>query len=146
MKRHSIFHFLLSLTLFLSTVACEKNDIIPDYELVGTSTATIAEIALPNDTLAPGEEVVVTLYYVNLDEDPAASIQLLEQIGSADFSEVTMLDESSAPLDEEITRSYTYTVPQADDGTDITLDMVLTSQRAFPQRERTSFVVFSPPE
>ncbi|MFP4092101.1 MAG: hypothetical protein ACLFT3_17465 [Cyclobacteriaceae bacterium] len=121
--------------------SCEKNDVLPDYELVGTSTATIASISVSDAEPVAGEEIVVTLYYVNLSEDPATEIRLLQSLGDADFTEVTTLDESSAAVSQEITRTFTYTVPSVDPGTGIDLDMVLSTQREFPQRERVSLEV-----
>lgn len=130
------------MVLAFALAACEKNEVLPDYQLVGTSTATIADISVSNDEPLPGEEITVTLYYVNLEEDPATEIELLEQVGSGDFTTITTLDESSASVSEEITRTYTYTVPDVEVGTSITLDMLLSSQtKEYPQRERVSIEV-----
>ena len=133
---------LVLIVLILGFSACVENDLLPDYEKVGTATATLAEISVSNDEPLAGEEVTVTLYYVNRPDDPATQIELLEQIGSGDFTSETTLDESSAAADQEITRTYAYTVPDVDAGTEITLDMLLSSQnREFPQRERVSLEV-----
>lgn len=131
--------------LVLGFSACAENDLLPDYELVGTATATIADISVSNDEPLVGEEVTVTLYYVNRPDDPATQIELLEQVGSGDFTTEVTLDESTAAADQEITRTYTYTVPDVEVGTEITLDMLLSSQnREFPQRERVSLEVSEP--
>jgi len=133
---------LVLMALFFGFSACVENDLLPDYEKVGTATATLAEISVSNDEPLAGEEVTVTLYYVNRPDDPATQIELLEQIGSGDFTSEVTLDESSAAADQEITRTYAYTVPDVDAGTEITLDMLLSSQnREFPQRERVSLEV-----
>ncbi len=133
---------LVLITLLFAFSACEENDLLPDYEKVGTATATLAEISVSKDEPLAGEEVTVTLYYVNRPDDPATQIELLEQIGSGDFTSEATLDESSAAADQEITRTYTYTVPNVEVGTEITLDMLLSSQnREFPQRERVSLEV-----
>lgn len=133
--------------LVLGFSACAENDLLPDYELVGTATATIADISVSNDEPLVGEEVTVTLYYVNRPDDPATQIELLEQVGSGDFTTEVTLDESTAAADQEITRTYTYTVPDVEVGTEITLDMLLSSQnREFPQRERVSLEVSEPEE
>ena len=141
-----IFNKIMALVVTVTTLsACAENDLLPDYELVGTATATIAEISVSNDEPLVGEEVTVTLYYVNRPDDPATQIELLKQVGSGDFITETTLDESSAAADQEITRTYTYTVPNVEVGTAITLDMVLSSQnREFPQRERVSLEVSEP--
>lgn len=126
----------------LALAACEKNEVLPGYEYVGTSTATLASISVSNDAPVAGEEVTITLYYVNMAEDPAAQLQLLQQIGGGDFSEISSFDESSAPVDKEVTRTFSYVVPaELDSGTVITFDMLLSSQKDFPQRERTSLEV-----
>jgi hypothetical protein len=129
--------FLLSLTF----TACEENDLLPDYEYVGTSTATLASIGVSNDEPAPGETIEVTMTYANTVEDPASQLRVLASVDGGDFTEVTTFDESSAPTNEEISRTFSYTVPNVDDGTEIDLDMVLSTQREFPQRERTSIEV-----
>lgn len=145
MKIYSKIFTLMALAF--AVAACEKNDVLPDYELVGTATSTIADISVSNSSPLPGEEVIVTFYYVNLASDPATEIELLEQIGSGDFTSETTLDESSAATGEEITRTYTYTVPDLEVGTEITLDMVLSSQnREFPQRERVNLEISEPEE
>ncbi len=146
MKTYSITFILFFLAISLTFVACEKNDQLPNYELLGTSTATIVEIDFPKDTVAQGEQVDVTFTYVNLTEDPIKSAQLLTKpdVEGADFTELTTLDQTSAPVDKEVTFTYTYTAPNVPDSTNVDIDMVLTSQKQFPQRERTSFVVSAP--
>lgn len=130
------------MVLAFALAACEKNEVLPDYQLVGTSTATIADISVSNDEPLPGEEIIVTLYYVNLEEDPVTSVELLEQIGDGEFSNVTTIDGLTLLTDGEVTQTYTYTVPDVEVGTSITLDMVLSSQtKEYPQRERVSIEV-----
>lgn len=120
---------------------CEENEELPGFQTVGTSTATIAEISLSNDEPEPGEEITITLYYINLAEDPVSELEVLQQVGDGDFTELTTMDESSAAVDAEITRTVNFTVPNVDSATVITLDMLLSSQKEFPQRERTSLTV-----
>ncbi|WPP53243.1 hypothetical protein [Catalinimonas niigatensis] len=123
-------------------LSCEDNEVLPDYEKVGTSTATVADISVSNAKPLPGEAIVVTINYVNLAEDPATEIELLAKVGSGNFGALTTLDESSAGISEEITRTYTYTVPDVEFGTVIILDMVLNSENSeFPQRERVTIEV-----
>ncbi len=141
MKYH-LYHLFLLLAIGLLAVACSKNEVLPDYALAGTSTATLAEISVSNDEPVAGEQVTVTLYYVNLGEDPAKQIMLLEKIGSSDtFTEIATLDESSASANAEVTRTFTYTVPAVPGKTGIVIDMVLRSQKEFPQRERVTLTV-----
>ncbi|MEK6477849.1 hypothetical protein WJR50_09955 [Catalinimonas sp. 4WD22] len=133
---------LVVMVLAFALAACEKNEVLPDYQLVGTSTATIADISVSNEEPLPGEEITVTLYYVNLEEDPVISVELLEQIGDGEFSTVTTINGTSVLTSAEVTQTYTYTVPDVEVGTSITLDMLLSSQtKEYPQRERVSIEV-----
>ncbi len=140
MKSLQIYYVFLICMAGSLMVACEENEVLPDHQTVGTSTATIAEISVSNEEPVPGEEVIVTVNYVNLTEDPAKSIQILEQIGDGSFAELTTIDASSDPVNEEVTQTFPYTV-SAVSGTTVLLDMVLTSQREFPQRERVTLSV-----
>ncbi len=142
MKNHHIYHLFILLATGLLTVACEKNEVLPDYALAGTSTVTLADISVSNEKPVAGEQVSVTLYYVNVGEDPAKQITLLEKVGGSDtFTEIVTLDESSAAVNAEVTRTFTYTVPAVPSKTDIVIDMVLRSQKEFPQRERVTLTV-----
>lgn len=142
MKNYKIFQLTIGLlVLGLLSVGCEENDELPDFQTVGTSTATLATISISNDEPDPGEEITITLYYVNMEEDPASQLQVLQKVGSADFSELTTMDESSAQVSSEITHTVNYTVPNVESGTAITFDMLLSSQKEFPQRERASLEV-----
>lgn len=142
MKNYNIFYLIAGwLVVGVLSWGCEENEALPDFQTVGTSTATIAEISLSNDEPEPGEEITITLYYINLAEDPASELEVLQRVGDGDFTELTTMDESSAEADAEITRTVNYTVPNVDSATVITLDMLLSSQKEFPQRERTSLTV-----
>lgn len=142
MKNYKIFHLIVSvLVTGVLSWGCEENEELPGFDTVGTSTATIAEISLSNDEPEPGEQITITLYYVNLAEDPASELQVLQKVGAGDFAELTTLDESSAQVASEITRTVNYTIPNVDSATVITLDMLLSSQKEFPQRERASLTV-----
>jgi hypothetical protein len=127
--------------LFVLTIACEENEQLPDLQTVGTSTATVVDLGLSNDAPQPGEQITLSINYVNLASDPASQIEVLEQIGDGDFTTLTQLDESSATPDSEISRTVAYTVPMLDSGTVVTMDMLLRTQREFPQRERISLIV-----
>lgn len=142
MKNLKIYRLLCLLTtISFLMMACEENEVLPDHQTVGTSTATVAGISVSNETPAPGEQVTVTINYVNLSEDPAQRIQILEKIGEeGSFAELTSFDASSDPVNEEVTQTFTYTVPAVSETT-VLLDMVLTSQREFPQRERAALSV-----
>lgn len=138
---------MVLLVLTFSFAGCAENEVLPDYELIGTATSTLADISVSNDEPLAGEEITVTLYYVNRPDDPATQIELLEQIGSGDFVTELTLDESTTAPDQEVVRTYSYTVPDMEVGTEITLDMVLSSQnREFPQRERVNLEISEPEE
>lgn len=134
-----IIYFLAPLLVVIA--ACEENEEIPDLETVGTATATVVELGLSNEEPEPGEDVTLSINYVNSASDPASQIEVLEKIGEGEFTQLTQLDESSASTDSEVNRTVTYTVPALDSGTVITLDMLLRTQREFPQRERISLTV-----
>ncbi len=133
--------FYLLAPLLVLTIACEENQQIPDLQTVGTSTATVVELSLSNDEPVPGENVTLAISYVNPVDDRATQIEVLEQIADNDFTSLTQLDESSAAAGSQISRSVSYTVPALDSGTVVTLDMLLSTQREFPQRERVSLTV-----
>ncbi|WKN41313.1 hypothetical protein [Tunicatimonas pelagia] len=131
----------LLLTFFVLVMACEENEELPGLQTVGTSTATVVEYSLSNDEPQPGENVTLSINYVNPVDDPATQIEILEQIGNGDFTALTQLDESSANSGSEVSRTVSYTVPALDSGTVVTLDMLLRTQREFPQRERVELTV-----
>lgn len=141
MKNRYISNLAVLAAIGLLLMACDKNEVLPDYEMVGTSTATLAQISVSNDEPVAGEAITVTLYYVNLQADPVKEIKVLEQVGDGSFADLTTLDESSAQTQAEITRTLTYTVPAVAADTEIALDMVLSSQREYPQRERVTLTV-----
>jgi len=132
--------FLL-IPIFILLFACEENQQLPDLQTVGTSTATVVELSLSNEEPLPGESVTLNISYVNPPSDPATQIEVLQQVEDGDFTSLTQLDESSAAAGTQVSRSVNYTVPALDSGTVVTLDMLLRTQREFPQRERVSLTV-----
>ena len=131
----------LLIPIFVIAVACEENEQLPDLQTIGTSTATVVELSLSNDEPIPGESVTLDISYVNPPSDPATQIEVLQQVDDGDFTSLTQLDESSAAAGTQVSRSVNYTVPALDSGTVVTLDMLLSTQREFPQRERISLTV-----
>jgi outer membrane lipopolysaccharide assembly protein LptE/RlpB len=67
-------------------------------------------------------------------------VVLKAKIGSADYAEVQTFDENSAATEKEIIHEVPYTVTAAK-GTVITFDMVITSQKEYPQIKRSAVTV-----
>ncbi len=134
---------LLTILLVSSglTVSCEEADPVPDYEYVGTAAATVFSVSASNDEPTAGEEVTITITYVNRADDPAQELEALVKVGDEDFAQVNVLDESGAAVREEIIRTFSYEVPDVESGTSITVDVLLTTARVFPQRERVTIEV-----
>jgi len=130
----------MMMALVINT-GCEEEE-AATYEVIGESTDTITDLSVSNDEPEPGDEVIVTAYYVNIGEDPASKIDMYVTVDGGSRSLVTTLDESSASEDAEIVRTFVFTVPAAlSEGTEIVMDMELHTQREFPKITRTSLVV-----
>lgn len=123
------------------SISCEENNLVPDYAYVGTSTATIFTLSVSNDEPVAGEEITINVNYVNQSEDPAEELQVVVDINDAGFTTLATTDESSAAAGSEVTKSFNYQVPSVASGTDIVFDVLLSTQRMFPQRERLTIEV-----
>ena len=128
--------FILLGILFFS---CDENDVMPAYEKKGTATATVAELSVSNDEPEPGETITVTLMYVNPTSDPLESVVLKAKIGSGDYTTLQTFDGQSSEKDVEIIEEVEYLAPGP--GVEVTFDMVITSQKEYPQIKRTSIEV-----
>jgi hypothetical protein len=137
MKNLTILTASLSLVFFLA--ACDENEVLPDYTKKGTATATVASITASNAKPVAAEEVTLTLTFVNPSADPLKTVVLKAQVGTGDYTEIESFDEQSGEKDKEVTRTVTYVAPAS--GTKVTFDMVITSQKEYPQVKRTSFTV-----
>jgi outer membrane lipopolysaccharide assembly protein LptE/RlpB len=120
--------------------ACDDNDVLPAYEKKGDATSTTASVSFSNTKPVSAETITVTLKFVNLSEDKIKSVVLKAKIGSADYAEVQTFDENSAATEKEIIHEVPYTVTAAK-GTVITFDMVITSQKEYPQIKRSAVTV-----
>lgn len=125
--------------LFVFAVAfssCEKNDVGPSYEKIGTSTSTNAFITVsPVSDIAPatGSDVTISLRYVNVASDPAKSLVLkLREGSSGEFTTIQTFDESNQNTGVEHTRTVSYSITQAT-GTSLTFRLELTTQAEFPK-------------
>ena len=135
MAMKNLIYLLACILLF----SCDENEILPRYEKKGTTTATVATIEVSNEEPEPGEAVTITLMYVNPTSDPVATVELKYKVGSANYSILQTFDENAGPKDEAITREINYVAPDA--GTTVTFDMVITSQKEYPQIMRASIEV-----
>ncbi len=131
----------LSIVLLMNILfaACDENDIMPEYEKKGTATSTVATISASNTTPLAGQSVTVTIKYVNPSTDPVSTIVLRAKVGSGSYADLQSFDEQSAAQGAEITREVNYVTP-ATPGT-VTFEMVISSQKEYPQIRRTSITV-----
>jgi hypothetical protein len=127
--------YILACVLLFS---CDENEIMPAYEKKGTTTSTVATIEISNDEPDPGETIAITLAYVSPTSDPVATVELRYKVGSGTYALLQTFNEDAGAKDEEITREVTYIVPDA--GV-VTFDMVITSQKEYPQIMRASIEV-----
>src|SRR5688572_2391667 len=131
----NLIYILAGILLF----SCDENEIVPSYQKKGTTTATVATIEVSNEEPEPGEIVTIALMYVNPSSDPVATVELKYKVGSTSYSVLQTFDENAGPKDEAINREISYVAPAA--GTAVTFDMVITSQKDYPQIMRVSIEV-----
>jgi hypothetical protein len=129
--------FILFACTFL--FSCDENEIMPGYEKKGTTTSTVATIGVSNDEPEPGEQITITLMYVSPSSDPVQTVELKYKIGSGTYAVLQAFDESTAPVDEPVTREVTYVAPAA--GTVVIFDLVIKSQKEYPQIMREAIEV-----
>lgn len=127
---------LMAMGLF----ACDENEIMPAFTKKGTVTATVATIAASNIEPPPSESITLTLKYINPSSDPLTRVVLKAQVGDAAYTDIQTFNTQSEKKDKEITQTVNYVVP-ASSGTKVTFDMVITSQKDYPQVRRTSVTV-----
>ena len=136
MKKKFLYLSIILLTTIL--VACEENEIMPSFETKGTATHTMADISVSNAAPFPSENVSVLISYVNPSADPLKEITVRVKVGTADYLEVQKFDVSSEALDEIATKVFSYAAP-ATAATTVVFDMLITSQKEYPQVQRASF-------
>ena len=130
-------NLIYTLACFL-LFSCDENEIMPAYEKKGTTTSTVATIEVSNDEPDPGETIAITLSYVNPTSDPVATVELRYKVGSGSYAVLQTFNEGTGPMNETITREVNYIAPDA--GV-VTFDMVITSQKEYPQIMRASIEV-----
>lgn len=137
MKKIKEISSLLILSIILC--ACDENEIMPAYQKKGNATATVATITASNSSPLAGESIKLTLNFVNSASDPVTTVLLRARIGGGSFSDIQSFDEQSEATDTEISHEVNYVTP-ASPGT-VTFEMVITSQKEYPQIRRTSVSV-----
>jgi hypothetical protein len=129
-----IFQYIMMIAILAMGMACEKNQEVPDHEVVGEAYATAVSFSVSEDEPRPGDEITVSLTYANYTAAPVASVTFQKEVDDEAIANINVIDESGAALDAQITHSFTYMVPDAEE---IVLYAVLASaEREFPQIER----------
>jgi hypothetical protein len=137
MKNH--FTYIGSFVLATVFFACDDNEIMPAYQKVGTATATVATIEPSNDEPLPSETITLTMMFVNPSSDPLTQITLKAKVGAAEYTEIQTFDVQSTEKDKELALTANYVSPVSA-GT-VVFDMVISSQKQYPQVKRTSVEV-----
>ena len=138
MKKKLIYLAAILLVFFLA--ACEENEIMPAFEKKGTATHTMAGLSASDDEPAPLENISLLLSYVNPSADPLKTVTLKVKVGDAASVEVQSWDVSQESKDEIYTKTVAYQAPDSP-GTVILFDMVITSQREYPQIKQVEIAV-----
>ena len=133
MKIKNIISTLLLVSIL---VACDENEVMPSFTTQGTATHTMADIGTSNAAPAPSEVITVQFLCVNPSADPLETITIRAKVGDGAYTEIETFNMSSEPRDETINKSFQYTAP-ATAATTVVFDMVITSQKKYPQVQRT---------
>ena len=137
MKKITRLTYIIILSVVL--LACDENEIMPAYEKKGSATNTVATITTSNSSPLAGQSITITLDFVNSAMDPIATVWLRARIGSGSFTDIQSFDEHSAATDTQISHEVSYVAPSSP-GT-VTFEMVITSQKEYPQVQRTAVTV-----
>jgi hypothetical protein len=138
MKKYNIYLALIILATAL--IGCDENEIMPKYSKLGTATATVATVVPSKTTATFSETITLTMKFVNLSSDPVQQVTLRAKVGAGGtYTDVQTFDEQSAAKDAEITHVVNYVTPAS--AATVTFDMVITSQKEYPQVKRTSVTV-----
>jgi hypothetical protein len=126
------FKYISILLLAITLVACDENEIMPSFTTKGTATHTIATISASKTAPEPSETISLTLTYVNPSSDPLNEVTLRVKVGADDYVEIGKFAAGSEARDEILSKTVSYTAP-ATAATTIVFDMVITSQKEYPQ-------------
>lgn len=135
MKKNLLYSGIILLATFL--IACDENEIMPSFTTVGTATHTMADIAASTSSPAPSQTVTMTVSYVNPSVDPLNEVSIRAKVGTGDYVEVQKYNAASEEKDNMITKTFTYVAP-ATAGISVVFDMVITSQKPYPQVQRAT--------
>lgn len=135
MKKNFIYSIMITMATFL--VACDENEIMPSFTTVGTATQTMADIVASTSAPLPSETLTLTISYVNPSVDPLTEIVIHAKVGAGDYVEVQKYSVASEEKDTMITKTFTYEAP-ATAATSVVFDMVITSQKPYPQVQRAA--------
>lgn len=130
--------YISLLAVAIAITGCDENDALPSYKKVGTSTHTVATITVSNAAPLPSENVTVKVSYVNPSSDPLKDVVIRVKVDAADYVDLETYNASSETKDQVIEKTFTYTAPATSAST-VTFDMVISSQKEFPQVRRASF-------
>lgn len=130
---------LIYILISIAIISCDDNEIMPAYKKVGSVTSTFATISVSNDEPQPGETVTVTVSYVNPSADPLKSVEVQFKEASGSYESLQSFDENSGAKDVEIVREISFVAPA--DEVKVTFDLIIKSQKEFPQILRTSLDV-----
>lgn len=134
---HIYFSFAL---LAFSLLSCDENEVMPSFVKKGSATATMASLTVSTAKPTPGQTLTLTLAFVNPSSDPLTQITLKQKTGAADYADVETFSMQSEEKDKELTKTVTFAAP-ATKGTTVVFDMVINSQREYPQIKRTTVTV-----
>lgn len=135
MKAQFLYSFIVALILL---TGCDDNTIMPTFESLGTATHTMADISVSNTAPLPSENVSVLISYVNPSSDPLKEIVVKAKVGAGDYTEIQKFSMTSETPDQLQTKTFSFAAP-ATAATTVVFDMVITSQREFPQTQRANF-------
>lgn len=121
----------------ISLLSCDENEVMPSFKTLGTATHTMADISSSSTAPLPSASVTILLSYVNPSSDPLKEISVRAKVGAADYVELQKFTMDSEAKDALATKSFTYVAP-ATAATTVVFDMVITSQREYPQIQRTT--------
>jgi hypothetical protein len=131
--------YILPLAAMIFFASCAENEIDATYQSKGTATAMIASLSASKTSAALSEEIILTLKYRNPSNDPIQSVELKVKTGSADYTTFQRFDEGTTETGSEITRTVNYQLPG--EASSIVFDMIITSQKKYPQFRRVTVAV-----
>lgn len=116
---------------------CDENEVMPSFKTLGTATHTMADISASTTSPVPSATVTILLSYVNPSSDPLKEISVRAKVGTGSYTEIQKFSMDAEAKDALATKSFTYVAP-ATAATTVVFDMVITSQREYPQTQRTT--------